>query len=144
MNNRAASLTRLVAVRLLWYVGVGAIALMSLFLHTQFGVAVLLSAIAIYIPLSMLSLPLLAWVTLARCDAGAGADRERERERERGLPPGWPAYLSGVVGIVLLASYQVLANLDLAEFGFLLALVAVDLLIARRETGQLLRIAQAR
>ena len=43
MNPRAATLTRLIAVRLAWYIGVGGIALMSLFLHTQFGVDVLLS-----------------------------------------------------------------------------------------------------
>lgn len=134
MTNRAASLTPLISVRLLWYVGVGAISLMSLFLHTQFGVAVLLSAIAIYLPLSLLSLPLVAWLTFGRSPLG----------REGGLPPIWPAYLAGVGGIVLLASYQVLANLDLAELGFLLVLVAVDLLIVRRETGVLLRIARAR
>lgn len=127
-------MTRLVYVRLLWYVGVGAIALMSLFLHTQFGVAVLLSAIAIYLPLSLLSLPLLAWLTFGRGGPG----------REGGAPPAWPAYLAGVGGIALLGSYQVVANLDLAELGFLLVLVAMDLLIARRETGLLLRIARKR
>ncbi|MEN4920205.1 hypothetical protein ABE485_16155 [Achromobacter spanius] len=125
-------MTRLITVRLLWYAGVGAIALMSLFLHTQFGVAVLLSAIAIYIPLSILSLPLLAWLCLAR------------PVREPGMPPAWPGCVAGVAGIALLASYQVLANLTLAECGFLLVLVAVDLLLARRETMQIWRIAQAR
>ncbi len=134
MNHRAVTLTRLIAVRLFWYIGVGGIALMSLFLHTQFGVDVLLSAIAIYIPLSMLSLPLVAWLCLRR---GVPWD-------ERGLPPAWPAHLAGVCGMALLASYQVLANLELAECGFLLVLVAVDLMLARRETGWLLRIARER
>ncbi|MGE8702099.1 MAG: hypothetical protein ACN6O5_05415 [Achromobacter sp.] len=105
---------------------------MSLCLHTQFGVAVLLSAIAIYIPLSMLGLPLVAWLCLSR----------RTRGPASGLPPAWPAYLAGVTGIVLLASYQVLANLYVAECGFLLVLVAVDLMLARRETGWLLRLAR--
>lgn len=127
-------MTRLISVRLLWYIGVGIIALMSLFVHTQFGVAVLLSAIAIYIPLSMLGLPLIAWLCLARQPRGSG----------RGSPPAWAAYLAGVSGIALLASYQVLGNLDLAECGFLLVLVAVDLLLARREAAWLLRLAQER
>lgn len=134
MNLRAVILTRLIALRLFWYVGVGIIALTSLSVHTQFGVAVLLSAIAIYIPLSMLGLPLIAWLSLAR----------RPHGRVRGSPPAWAAYLAGVSGIALLGSYQVLGNLDLAECGFLLVLVAVDLLLARRETAWLLRLAQAR
>ncbi|EHK68178.1 hypothetical protein [Achromobacter arsenitoxydans] len=133
MNHRAVNLTRLISVRLAWYAGVGAIALMSLYLHTQFGIAVLLSAIAIYIPLSMLCLPLLAWLCLSRS----------VQAREPGMPPAWPGYLAGVVGIGLLASHQVLANLALAECGFLLLLVAVDLLLARREAVQIWRIAQA-
>jgi NhaP-type Na+/H+ and K+/H+ antiporter len=134
MNHQAVTLTRLIAVRLLWYVGVGAIALMALSLHTQFGVAVLLSAIAIYIPLSMLSLPLMAWLCLARSRAVSAQD----------LPPAWPGYLAGVIGIALLASYHVLADLDLAECGFLLILVAGDLLLARKESAQLCNLAQAR
>ncbi|UIP22457.1 hypothetical protein [Achromobacter deleyi] len=127
-------MTRLIAVRLLWYAGVGAIALMALSLHTQFGVAVLLSAIAIYIPLSMLSLPLMAWLCLARPCTASGRD----------LPSAWPGYLAGVIGIALLASYHVLADLDLAECGFLLILVAADLLLARKESAQLCNLAQAR
>lgn len=134
MNHRAVTLTRLISVRLLWYVGVGIIALMSLFVPTQFGVAVLLSAIAIYVPLSMLGLPLVAWLCLSRRTGGIAS----------GLPPAWPAYLAGVTGITLLASYQVLANLYVAECGFLLVLVAVDLMLARREVGWLLRLGQAR
>jgi len=132
MSYRAVTLTRLISVRLLWYVAVGIIALMSLYLHTQFGVVVLLSAIAIYIPLSMLGLPLVAWLCLSRRTSGVAA----------GLPPAWPAYLAGVTGIVLLGSYQVLANLYVAECGFLLVLVAVDLMLARRETGWLLHLAR--
>ena len=72
MNSRAAVLTRLVALRLLWYVAIGAIALMALVLHTQFSVAVVLSAIAIYIPLSMLCLPLMAWLCVGRVTPPAG------------------------------------------------------------------------
>lgn len=134
MNHRAVTLTRLIAVRLLWYVGVGALALVAFFLHTQFGVAVLLSAIAIYIPLSMLGLPLMAWLCLAyRAEAGGPP-----------LPPAWPGYLAGVTGIVLLASYHALADQDLAESGVLLMLVAVDLLLARREAAQIRRLAHHR
>lgn len=132
MNHRAVTLTRLISLRLLWYVGVGMIVLMSLFLHTQFAVDVLLSAIAIYIPLSMLSLPLVAWLSLSR----------RPRAVASGVPPVWPAHLAGVTGIALLATYQVVANLNLAECGFLLVMVAVDLMLARRETGWWLRLAQ--
>lgn len=134
MNLPAVTLTRLISVRLLWYVGVGVIVLMSLFLHTQFAVDVLLSAIAIYIPLSMLGLPLVAWLCLSRRARGIGS----------GSPPAWPAYLAGVSGIALLASYQVMANLVLAEGGFLLVLVAVDLMLARRETGWWLGLPQER
>ena len=135
MNHRAVTLTRLIAVRLLWYVGVGAIALMSLSFHTQFGVAVLLSAIVIYLPLSLLSLPLVAWLCLAARPFTASGPA---------LPPAWPGYLAGVTGIALLASYQVLADLALAECGFLLTLVAADLLLARRESTLLCSLAQAR
>ena len=55
-------MTRLIAVRLLWYAGIAVIAVMALALNTQFSVVVLLSAIAIYIPLSVLWLPLTAWL----------------------------------------------------------------------------------
>lgn len=125
MNSRAAVLTRLVALRLLWYVAIGAIALMALVLHTQFSVAVVLSAIAIYIPLSMLCLPLMAWLCVGRVTPAPGA----------GLPPVWPAWLAGALGMSLLASYHVLADPFLAECGFLLLLVGVDLALARREAG---------
>ncbi|MFF7057468.1 hypothetical protein ACFY89_12375 [Achromobacter spanius] len=125
MNSRAAVLTRLVAVRLLWYGAIGAIALMALVLHTQFSVAVVLSAIAIYIPLSMLCLPLMAWLCIGRVTPSAGP----------GLPPVWPAWLAGALGMALLASYHVLADPVLAEYGFLLLLVGVDLALARREVG---------
>ena len=125
MNSRAAVLTRLVALRLLWYVAIGAIALMALVLHTQFSVAVVLSAIAIYIPLSMLCLPLMAWLCVGRAARPAG----------QGLPPVWPAWLAGALGMSLLASYHVLADPSLAECGFLLLLVGVDLALARREAG---------
>lgn len=128
MNPRAVTLTRLLAVRLLWYVGIGAIALLALVLHTQFSVVVLLSAIAIYIPLSMLCLPLMAWLCWSR-SAGSPV---------KGLPPAWPAWLAGILGIALMASYHVLADLDLAECGFLLLLVAGDVMLARRESAQLL------
>ncbi|MFD4841253.1 hypothetical protein ACFWP0_27375 [Achromobacter sp. NPDC058515] len=127
-------MTRLIAVRLLWYVGVGAIAVMALSLHTKFSVAVLLPAIAVYIPLSMLSLPLMAWLCLARPAPAAG----------RGLPPAWPGYLAGATGIALLASHRVLADLDLAACGFLLILVAGDLLLARKESARLCSVARVR
>lgn len=126
MNSRAVVLTRLLAPRLLWYVGIGVIALMALSLHTQFGVAVLLSAIAIYIPLSMLCLPLMAWICIRRGPLPSGDEP----------PPAWPAWLAAATGIALLASYHSLANLDLAECGFLLLLVAGDLWLARREALQ--------
>ncbi|MGV2863190.1 hypothetical protein [Achromobacter sp. AGC39] len=129
MNSRAAVLTRLIAPRLFWYAGIGAIALMALSLHTQFSVAVLLSAIAVYIPLSMLFLPLMAWLCVRR---GKSANGD-------GLPPAWPAWLAGLSGIALLVSYHVVPDLDLAECGFLLLLVAGDLWLARRESAQLLR-----
>lgn len=137
MNSRAAVLTRLVAVRLLWYVGIGAIALMALSQHTQFSVAVVLSAIAIYIPLSMLCLPLMAWLCVGRVTPPAG----------HGMPPVWPAWLAGALGISLLASYHVLADPALAECGFLLLLVGGDLGLARREAAQfihLVRLSQTR
>lgn len=123
MNSRAVVLTRLLAPRLLWYVGIGVIALMALSLHTQFGVAVLLSAIAIYIPLSMLCLPLMAWICIRRGPLPSGDEP-------------LPAWLAAATGIALLASYHSLANLDLAECGFLLLLVAGDLWLARREALQ--------
>lgn len=118
-------MTRLIAVRLLWYLGIGAIAIMALTLHTQFSVAVLLSAIAIYLPLSMLCLPLMAWLCLSRGG----------RSPVNGLAPAWPAWLAGALGVALLASYRALADLDLAECGFLLVLVAGDLWLARREAS---------
>ncbi|AZS80930.1 hypothetical protein ELS24_22285 [Achromobacter spanius] len=129
MNTRAAVLTRLIAVRLLWYVGIGAIALMALTLHTQFSVAVVLSAIAIYIPLSMLCLPLMAWLSIGRVAPA-----------RPGLPSAWPAWLAGAFGIALLAGYHLLAHPALAECGFLLLLVGGDLALARRESAQLIHI----
>jgi hypothetical protein len=133
MTPRAVTLTRLIAVRLLWYAAIGVIAFLALSLHTQFSVVVVLSAIAIYIPLSMLCLPLMAWLGWNRGVRGP----------LRGLPPAWPAWLTAILGIVLLASYHVLADLDLAECGFLLLLVAGDLWLARREAVQFFRVASA-
>ena len=125
MTPRAVTLTRLIAVRLLWYAAIGVIAFLALSLHTQFSVVVVLSAIAIYIPLSMLCLPLMAWLCIGRVTPSAGP----------GLPPVWPAWLAGALGMALLASYHVLADPVLAEYGFLLLLVGVDLALARREVG---------
>lgn len=134
MNLRAVTLTRLIAVRLLWYVGIGVIAIMALALHTQFSVVVLLSAIAIYLPLSMLYLPLMAWLCLSRAS----------RTPAKGMAPAWLPWLAGVLGIALLASYHVLADLDLAECGFLLILVAGDLWLVRREASLFLNMVPAR
>nr|WP_315528808.1 hypothetical protein [uncultured Achromobacter sp.] len=128
------TLTRLIAVRLLWYAGIAVIAVMALALNTQFSVVVLLSAIAIYIPLSVLCLPLTAWLCWSR----------GLRAPVKGLPPAWPAWLAGGLGVALLASYHVLADLDLAECGFLLVLVAGDLWLLRREAAQCFNLALAR
>ena len=68
---------------LLWYVGVAALALMALASPTQFSVVAVLSAIAIYIPLSMLGLPLVAWLVLRQARAAAPA----------ALAPAWPCLL---------------------------------------------------
>lgn len=145
MTPRAVILTRLIAVRLLWYAGIGAIAFLALALHTPFSVAAVLSAIAIYIPLSMLSLPVMAWLSVnrgmrARDEGIAGA----AATPSRALPSAWPAVAAAVLGVVLLASARVWANLDLAECGVLLLLVAGDLSLARREAAQYLRLAAAR
>ena len=128
------TLTRLIAVRLLWYAGIAVIAIMALALNTQFSVVVLLSAIAIYLPLSVLCLPLTAWLCWSR----------GLRTPVKGLAPVWPAWLAGGLGIVLLASYHVLADLDLAECGFLLVLVAGDLWLLRREAAQFFNLVPAR
>ncbi|WP_255469136.1 hypothetical protein [Achromobacter sp. UMC46] len=126
-------MTRLIAVRLLWYAGIAVVAIMALALNTQFSVAVLLSAIAIYIPLSVLCLPLMAWLCWSR----------GLRPTVQGLAPAWPAWLAGALGIALVASYHVLADLDLAECGFLLMLVAGDLWLVRREATQFFTLAPA-
>lgn len=109
---------RLIAVRLLWYAAVGAAALAAFRLHTQFGADVLLTAIAAYVPLSLLFLPLLAWL------CGNGDPRPA---------PAWPGHLAGAAGIVMLAGYHVTAATYLAESGLLLLLVSADLWLARRE-----------
>lgn len=127
-------MTRLIAVRLLWYAGIAVIAIMALALNTQFSVVVLLSAIAIYLPLSVLCLPLMAWLCWSR----------GLRAPVIGMAPAWPVWLAGGLGIVLLASYHVLADLDLAECGFLLVLVAGDLWLLRREVAQFFNLVPAR
>ncbi len=128
MNRSVLSLPRLVAARLLWYAGVAALAIMALASPTQFSVVAVLSAIAIYIPLSMLGLPLIAWLVLRQARAAAPAV----------LPPAWPCWLAGAAGIALLACYQLWAEMELAELGVLLLLVAVDLALARWESARLL------
>ncbi|MNW19762.1 hypothetical protein D3C71_2198920 [compost metagenome] len=60
------------------------------------------------------------------------------------MAPSWPAWLAGALGIAMLASYRVLADLDLAECGFLLVLVAGDLWLARREAVQFFTLTPAR
>ena len=127
MNRPVLSLPRLVA-RLLWYIGVAALALMALASPTQFSVVAVLSAIAIYIPLSMLGLPLIAWLVLRQASVAAPA----------ALPPAWPCLLAGAAGIALLACYHLWAEMELAELGVLLLLVAVDLALARWESARLL------
>lgn len=148
MTPRAVILTRLIAVRLLWYAGIGAIAFLALALHTPFSVAAVLSAIAIYIPLSMLSLPVMAWLSVnrgmrAQNEGTAHAAVTPSRALPSALPSAWPAVAAAVLGVVLLASARVWANLDLAECGVLLLLVAGDLSLARREAVQYLRLAAA-
>jgi hypothetical protein len=124
MNRPVATLPHLIVARLLWYVGVGALAVMALASQTQFSVAAVLSAIAIYIPLSMLGLPLIAWLGLGRANGAA----------PKGLAPAWPCWLAAVAGMALLAGYHLSAQLELAECGILLLLVAVDLALVRRES----------
>lgn len=134
MTPHAVTLPRLIAVRLLWYAGVGVLAAMALVSQTQFSVAAVLSAIAIYIPLSMLGLPLIAWLGLS---LARGAPRKRPA-------PVWPCWLAGAAGMALLAGYHLSARLELAECGMLLLLVAVDLALVRRESACLVgRIAAA-
>jgi len=125
MNRQAVTLPRLIVVRLLWYAAVGALAVMALASQTQFSVAAVLSAIAIYVPLSMLGLPLIAWLGLSRAKGIA----------PKGPAPVWPCWLAGGAGISLLASYHLSARLELAECGVLLLLVAVDLALVRRESA---------
>lgn len=125
MNQHAVTLPRLIVVRLLWYAGVGALAVMALASQTQFSVAAVLSAIAIYIPLSMLGLPLIAWLGVCRANGAAPKD----------TAPAWPCWLAGVAGMALLAGYHLSARLELAECGMLLLLIAVDLALARRESA---------
>jgi hypothetical protein len=124
MNRQAVTLPRLIVVRLLWYAAVGALAVMALASQTQFSVAAVLSAIAVYVPLSMLGLPLMAWLGLSRANGMA----------TRGPAPVWPCWLTGGAGIALLAGYHLSARLELAECGVLLLLVAVDLALVRRES----------
>ncbi len=125
MNRPVVSLPRLIAARLLWYAAVGAIAVLALASQTQFSVAAVLSAIAIYIPLSMLGLPLIAWLGLRRANSVAPP----------GLAPVWPCWLAGVAGMALLAGYHLSARLELAECGMLLLLIAIDLALVRRESA---------
>jgi hypothetical protein len=133
MNLRAVKLTRLIAVRLLWYAGIAVIAVMALALNTPFSVAVVLSAIALYIPLSVLCLPLMAWLCWSR----------GLRLPVSGRPPAWPAGLAGALGIALLVGYHVRSDLGLAECGVLLVLVAGDLWLVRREVVQFFSFAPA-
>lgn len=133
MNRSATTLPHFVAARLLWYVGVAALAVMALVSHTQFSVTAVLSAIAIYLPLSMLALPLVAWLALRRATGPALA----------GAAQAWPGWLAAAVGMALLAGYHLWARLELAEGGVLLLLVAVDLALARRESARLLAYAEA-
>lgn len=128
MNRFPPTLPRLIAARLLWYAGVAALAIMALASPTQFSVAAVLSAIAIYIPLSMLGLPLIAWLALRRASDA----------RPLALAAAWPAWLAVAAGIALLAAYHLSTLLALAEAGVLLLLVAVDLALARIESAQLL------
>lgn len=125
MTPHAVTLPRLIAVRLLWYVGVGALAVMALATQTQFSVAAVLSAIAIYIPLSMLGLPLIAWLGVRRAKGAP----------PKGPAPVWPCGLAGAAGMALLAGYHLSARLELAECGMLLLLIAVDLALVRRESA---------
>lgn len=122
MNRSVLTLPRFIAARLLWYAGVATLAAMALASQTLFSVAAVLSAIAIYIPVSMLALPLMAWLVLRRAPAE---------------PPAWPCWLAAVAGIALLAGYHLSAWLELAEGGVLLLLIAVDLALARRESARL-------
>ncbi|CAB3741538.1 hypothetical protein LMG1866_05612 [Achromobacter ruhlandii] len=128
MNRSVLTLPRFIAARLLWYAGVATLAAMALASQTLFSVAAVLSAIAIYIPVSMLALPLMAWLVLRRAPA----------EPPAALAPAWPCWLAAVAGIALLAGYHLSAWLELAEGGVLLLLIAVDLALARRESARLL------
>ena len=129
---RVATLPRLIAVRLLWYAAVGAVALLAFKLHTQFGADVLLTAIAAYVPLSLSFLPVLAWLCGRRRESGR-ADAQ--------ATPVWPGYLAAATGIVMLAGYHVAAAPYLAECGILLLLVAADLWLVRKESAYFLALA---
>lgn len=133
MNPSVSTLPRFLAARLLWYAGVAALAVMALVSQTQFSATAVLSAIAIYIPLSMLALPLVAWLALRRATGPAPVK----------AAPAWPCWLAAAVGMALLAGYHLWAWLELAEGGVLLLLVAVDIALARRESARLIAYAAA-
>lgn len=134
MNRSVLTLPRFLAARLLWYAGVIALAVMALASQTLFSVEAVLSAIAIYIPVSMLALPLMAWLVLRRVQAEAPAPPA----------PAWPCGLAAAAGIALLAGYHLSTWLELAEGGVLLLLIAVDLALARHEAVRLLEYLAAR
>ena len=128
---RVATLPRLIAVRLLWYAAVGAVALLAFKLHTQFGADVLLTAIAAYVPLSLSFLP--SW---PGCAVAAANPDERTRKPRRFGRDTWPPRpaLSCWPAIVAAAPY-------LAECGILLLLVAADLWLVRKESAYFLALA---
>ncbi|MGE8660163.1 MAG: hypothetical protein ACN6O8_25755 [Achromobacter sp.] len=128
MNRSALTLPRLLAARLLWYTGVAVLAVTALASQTPFSVAAVLWAIAVYIPLSMLALPLQAWLVLRRAD----------RQPPTAPAPSWPCWLAAATGIALLALYHLRPWLVLAECGVLALLIAVDQALARREATRLL------
>jgi len=115
-------LARLIYARFLWYLGVGVLAAGALVLHTGVSPDTTLVAIAAYLLLSVLAMPGVAALAVARA-----------RASRAWRPPRWPAWAVAALGLLLLASHRVVAGELRAEMGVFLLLIGVDIALACRE-----------
>lgn len=113
-------------LRIGWYFAVSALLVLILILLTELMVGGVLSALFIYLPVSLL------WLFLSKIFYRA----HMYGEKTFGVPSQFVGYGILGIGTMLVASYIALGRVDIAKLGFILVFSGVDWMLTLREGKQ--------
>lgn len=113
-------------LRIGWYIAASALLVLALALPTELMIGGMLSALLVYLPVSLL------WVFLSAIFHRAHI----YGEKTFGVPSEFVGYGILGIGTLLVASYIALGRMDIAELGFVLVFSGVDWMLTLREGWQ--------